>query len=247
MSGLSHRAGRDRRAPGKAAAVTPVTIFGPAFGMWIERNRGIVMGTPPEVATMTDQSGAGNSPTQGVAASRPTQASAGALIEFDGIQQFLSAPDAASLDVGTAFTLGVRMRLDSLVAFMVVASKGAAGANNAWSIQTDNTGNIRCFIEGILTSLSVPIGDTAIHTWIWRYEGAGTPRLQAWKDGASVGTNNTVATSITAGATQPVAVGRWAGSAFQFMDGGLASLVYVPGVAATPTQRVALEGYLNAT
>lgn len=243
------RRGRGRRETGgnAGAVVTPVTIFGPAFGMWIERNRGIVMGTPPAVATMTDQSGAGNSPTQGVAASRPTQAAAGDLIEFDGIQQFLSAPDAASLDVGTAFTLGARMRLDSLAAFMVIASKGAAGADNAWSVQTDNTGQIRCFIEGIATSLSVAIGDTAIHTWVWRYEGAGSPRLQVWKDGVSAGTNNTVATSITVGATQPVAVGRWAGSAFQFMDGGLASLVYVPGVAATTAQRVALEGYLNAT
>lgn len=247
MNGLTHRIGRDRRAPGKSAAVTPVTIFGPAFGMWIERNRGIVMGTPPAVATMTDQSGAGNSPTQGTAAARPTQAAAGDLVEFDGIQQFLSAPDAASLDVGTAFTLGFRVRLDSLAAIMVVASKGAAGADNAWSVQTDGGGNIRCLIEGIVTFLAVPIGDTAIHTWVWRYEGGGSPRLQVWKDGVSVGTNNTVATSITVGATQPVAVGRWAGSAFQFIDGGLASLVYVPGVAATTAQRVALEGYLNAT
>lgn len=243
------RRGRGRRETGgnAGAVVTPVTIFGPAFGMWIERNRGIVMGTPPAVATMTDQSGAGNSPTQGVAASRPTQASAGALIEFDGIQQFLSAPDAASLDVGTAFTLGFRARIDSLAAIMVVASKGAAGADNAWTVQTDGGGNIRCLIDGILGFLAVPIGDTAIHTWVWRYEGAGTPRLQVWKDGVSAGTNNTVNTSITFGPTQPVAVGRWSGTAVQFLDGAIASLVYVPGVAATTAQRVALEGYLNAT
>lgn len=247
MSGLSHRVGRDRRASSKSAAVTPVTIFGPSFGMWIERRRGIIMGGGTEVATMTDQSGAGNSPTQGVALSRPTQAAAGDQIEFDGVQQFLSAPDAASLDVGTAFTLGFRCRVDSLAAFMVIASKGAAGADNAWSVQTDGGGNVRCLIEGIATFLAVPIGDTAVHTWVWRYEGGGSPRLQCWKDGVSVGTNNTVATSITVGATQPVAVGRWAGSAFQFMDGGLWSLVYAPGQAATTTQRTQLEAYLNAT
>ena len=158
--------------------------------------------------------------------------------------------DNGSLDFVTSFTIGVACRFDTLGTIQVVASKGAASADNAWSLQMDTT-NLRMLIDGI-TNLGY-VTPAAAGTWgryIFRYDGGGVgnaQRLRAWKNGVEGITHTgTIPASITNGATQDVRFGRWAGSVFQYLDGAISSYVST-GIAGTDAQILALDRYLATT
>lgn len=137
MSGLSHRIGRDRRAPGKGpAVVTPASIFGANLAYWHDSTRGVVPGTPPAVATWEDQSGNGNHYAQGTALLRPQDTGAG--IAANGTTEYMVAPDAASLDFTTAATWAINFTPDVTTSTRSPNCKGGSGSGS-WSFQSNAT------------------------------------------------------------------------------------------------------------
>ena len=99
---------RDRRR--SAVAISPRSIFGSSLAAWYQFNRGITLGTPPEVAAWADQSGRANDLVQTTVASRPFTAADG--VDFDGIDDNIAAPSSSTLDVVSALTVAIRVKPD---------------------------------------------------------------------------------------------------------------------------------------
>lgn len=232
------------------AAITPKTIFGPAnVRRWLDRRLGVLIGTAPDVATWTDQSGLANSGAQAVELSRPHQAEEGDPIVFDGLLQYLSTPDADSLDATTSLIVGVSVKPDLVTGNHCIIAKSATGIGE-WSVQT-NGAAIRFFIgtPGVAWSEGGTLVAGQRTRLIWVFNGGGignAGRLRQWQDGVQQSPTYPVGAipSTITPSVNPITDGAFSSPA-QFFDGDMFASVIVIGVPEPTAGQIAdFDSYL---
>lgn len=245
---MQRRAYSDRRALMQSGApLTPISIFGAAYVIaWHVYNRGVSLGTPPEVAAIADQGQNANGLFQGTASLRPLLASDG--VNFDGTDDIMNAATNASLDSGASFTLGIRIKPDVVTSNRVPIARSQSGSGS-WSIQTASAG-----IRMHFGAPGVAFGEVGSmlsagteRTFVWVYDGAGATnadRLKMWRDGVAqtISFTGTIPATISNTATD-LTWGAYANNV-QFFDGRIKGTVCVNRVA-TDVQRGQLETYLG--
>lgn len=249
MSGLSHRIGRDRRAPGKGpAVVTPASIFGAALALWLEYLRGIVQGTPPAIATWQDQSGNVNDASQGTVGNRATITATG--VDFDAASsQYMTIADAATLDATTALTVVIEMTPDVVTSTRAPISKGSS-LGSVWSTQTNSAamrfhvGNPGLAFGEVAAVLAV--GTRVVIVWV--YDGTqatNATRLVCYVNGVAqtVSFSGTIPASIAVG-TDIMSIGAY-NNPTQFID-GRDRLLVLANTVATGAQVAAITSYAQA-
>lgn len=226
---------------------TPKTIFGAsAVRAWYDRRFGVLAGTPPDVATWSDQSSFGNHETQAIELSRPHEAADG--LDFDGVLSYLAAPDSASLDATTTLIVAYAITPDVVTGNHSIVSKSATGAGE-WSTQT-NGAAVRFFLGA--PAVSWGEGGTLVAgtptRLIHGYDGTATgdaARLRLWQDGAAQSLTFVglpIPATITPGAS-PLTIGAFS-NPLQFFDGRIRAVVIMIGVVPTAAQIAALDAYL---
>lgn len=99
---------------------------------WYNANRGISTNIT-SVTQWADQSGYGNNVTPVAAANRPTLTTAGVntypVLTFDGVDDFLVAPDATSLDL-TTWSIFIVGRITTHKNYNAIVQKGLDAAEN---------------------------------------------------------------------------------------------------------------------
>lgn len=228
----------------------PLSIFGSATKLWLDRGRGITLGTPPAVAAWADQSGNANDASQGTAGSRPSLGGTG--LDFDGSDDHLVVGDHASLDFTTAMTIGMRLSFDTVVADQVALSK-AQTTGGAWALQMVGSQS-RLWVRfgagglpnyGRLTAFS----SSTLYSLIVRYYGSGASnalKLRAWVNGSEdsgIAFTGTIPATL-ADVADALTIARWADAA-QRMNGQIRAL-FIANVAASDAQVANATRYLNA-
>jgi hypothetical protein len=237
---------RDRRR--SAVAISPRSIFGSSLAAWYQFNRGITLGTPPEVAAWADQSGRANDLVQTTVASRPFTAADG--VDFDGIDDNIAAPSSSTLDVVSALTVAIRVKPDVVTSNRCPIARSLTTAGT-WSAQTNNAAMRFHFgAPGVNTGEAASQLTAGVEvTLVWVYAGGGATnadRLQLWRDG--VLQTQTYSGTIPATATNTantLSIGSFSSATGQFWDGRIKGAV-VAIASATTAQRTALERYLGA-
>lgn len=240
------RQGRGRRGASRFD-VTPISIFGAPYVIaWHVFSRGVSLGSGSEVAAIADQGINGNAFSQATASLRPLLAADG--IDFDGTDDRMAAATNASLDSGTAFTLGIRIKPDVATSNRVPIARSQS-ASGSWSVQTNGAG-IR-FHFGVpgaaFGEVAAMLSAGVERTFVWVYDGGGATnadRLKMWRDGVSqtISFTGTIPATITNTAND-LTWGSFA-NAVQFFDGKIKGTVCVNRVA-TDAQRAQLETYLG--
>lgn len=245
MSGLSHRVGRDRRAPGKGADVTPATIFGSALSQWFQHDLGIIYGTPPAIATVTDQSGNANNATQGTVGNRPTTVATG--IDFVAASsQFLTFADSATMDVTTQMVIGIAFTPDVVLSgFPYSKGTNYAVQLSAGAVDLYYTGGGGNFIaRGGTFVAGTP------HRLIMAYDGTATGdtnRYRLWQEGTPIVWSFAFGASIPAtlnANASPGFVGSFDGVG-SFFDGKIRAVVMAK-TTLSASALLALDSYLGS-
>ena len=229
---------------------TPVSIFGAvAVRRWLDRSRGVSIGTPPDVGSWADQSIYANHGAQAIEPNRPHQPAEGDPITFDGLLQYLSTPAAASLDATTSLIVGVSVKPDVVTGNHAIIAKSATGVGE-WSVQT-NGAAVRFFVgtPGLSWSEGGTLVVGARTRLIWVYNGdavGNTLRLRQWQDGVQQSPSYP-ALPIPAAivpSVNPVTDGAFSSPA-QFFDGDFFASVIVIGVPdPTAAQIATFDSYL---
>lgn len=222
-----------------------VAAAGATLSTWLKSSRGITAGTPPAVSQWDDLSGNNNHAAQATAGSRPSLI--GGVIVFDGTDDRLTIPDAASLDPTTDFVVAMRVRPDSLSGSKVWLSKSDSGAGGEWYVQYSGELRFGC---GSGVAGNAPSGAftlSAWHTALAIYRGAGignTGRLR-WRINGVEQTNtyySTIPATLTAGTTV-VTVSSFSDGA-QYFPGAFGEIVLING-ALTAQDILDLEDVLT--
>lgn len=215
--------------------------------LWLEHRARVTLGTSPEVATHGDLSGYRNDAAQGTASLRPDQTDEG--IVFDGSTHYMLVPDSSSLDVTTATTIAMRIRLDSLTGARGVIAK-STNASGSWSVQYNSELRLWFGNPGV-NGGAAPSSAFAAGAWrtvIIVFDGAATGnanRLRMWVDGTqqTLTFYGTVPSTITADANQ-VGIGA-------FNNGTQPTAAAFRGIAqwasaASSSEVVAINSYMGA-
>lgn len=227
--------------------VTPVTVFGALCAWSYARSRGITHGTGANVAAWADQSGNANNAAQGTDASRPTLTSDG--LDFDGSNDHLSTPDAASLDATTKLTIGYRVKLDTVGSDQGINHKGTV-ATACWMIQHVGSNQKTWWREGAGLGRYGQSPVLSASTWysmIWVYDGTQTGnsnRLKLYQDGTlqTLTYGGTIPSSLGTD-SNPMLVGQLEGG-IQRMNGQLRA-IFGARAAADAVAVARLTRYLD--
>lgn len=245
-----HRSLRPALLPELTLPSSPRTIFGDiAVRRWLDRRRGVLIGTAPDVASWADQSIYGSHSVQLVDPNRPHQAAEGDPIVFDGALQYLSTPDAASLDATTSLLVGVAVKPDVVSGNHCIIAKSATGVGE-WSAQTNGTAiRFFCGTPGLSWSEGGTLVAGTRTRLIWGFNGdavGNTLRLRQWQDGVQQSPSYPALPipSAIIPSVNPVTDGAFSSPA-QFFDGEMFASVIVIGVPSpTDAQIAALDAYL---
>lgn len=242
--GSTRRAGSDRRAIARASAVTPLSIFGANLSQWFQHNLGILYGTPPAIATVSDQSGNANNGTQGTVGNRPTTVATG--IDFVAASsQFLTVADSATMDVTTQMVIGLAFTPD-VVASGFPYSKGTNYAVQLSSGAADlyYTGGSNFIARGGTFVAGTP------HRLIMAYDGTATGdtnRLRMWQEGTPItwafAFGSSIPATLNANAN-PGFVGSFDGVG-SFFDGKIRAVVMAK-TTLSASGLLALDSYLGS-
>jgi glucose/arabinose dehydrogenase len=163
-----------------------------------------------------DASGSLNTGTLTNAPTWTTQGRYGNAISFDGVNDFVAAPDSASLDLTTTGTIEAWVRLNAVGRWHGLIAKGNANADSAhnYALEVTNLNRARCILgDGgsfqVLDSTVTLAAGTFRHlacTW------NGTT-LALYVDGAL--NASTAQTMTPAGNTAPLSLGQFGGNSDQ--------------------------------
>ena len=160
-----------------------------------------------------DSSGNGNNGTI-TGATWTTQGQFSNALSFNGTTNFVTIPDAASLDLGSAGTIEAWVRLTSINRWNAVMAKGNTNSDPAhnYAIDISTTNRVICYVGNgstavLLTSTSALAANTSYHlacTW-------NGSTIALYING---NLNASVGQSITpAGNTSPLYIGQFGGNA----------------------------------
>ncbi len=186
--------------------------------------------------TTADASGNGNTGTlqNGVAW---TTGKYGSGLNFDGVDDFVSVPDAATLDLGASGTIEAWVRLDTLNRWHSVIAKGNVNSNPAhnYALEINNSNRFLCILGNGSGSVAVSSTVTAVTGRFYHlacvWNGSS---LQLYLDGAP---NASVAqTVVPAGNSSALYIGQFGGNADR-LDGMIDEVrIYGRALAQTEVQ-----------
>jgi hypothetical protein len=161
----------------------------------------------------TDASGNGNNGTLTNGPTWTTAGRYGAGVHFDGVIDYISVPDASSLDIGTNGTIEAWVKLDTLNRWHGVVAKGNANSNpvHNYALEINNSNRFQCIVGNGSSQVSA-ISNTSATTnqfvhvaCVWN----GTT-LQLYLNGAL---NTSVSATLTPAAnTAPLYIGQFGGN-----------------------------------
>ena len=167
-------------------------------------------------STTVDSSGNGNHGTLS-GATWTTQGKFGNAVSFNGTNNFVTVPDAATLDLGATGTVEAWVKLAAVNRWNGVIAKGNANSDDAqnYAIEIDDTNHVRCGLGNgssfrVLVSTATLAVNQFYHlacTW------DGTT-LSVYINGAL---NTSTAQALTpAGNTAPLSIGQFGGNSDRF-------------------------------
>lgn len=168
---------------------------------------------------------------------------------FDGTGDYLSVPDSAAWDFGSAdFSVRCLVRFGSLAAAYQALVSQYQNSTTGWAVQYSNSGTTLRFYYA---------GDTAatfswspsINTWYEIEISRSGSSLRAFVDGTQIGTTVTNSTNIT-GSTSTLKIGSIEGT-LNYLTGYISEVAIYKGVAIhtanyTPSSDPFGDGYLPA-
>ena len=164
--------------------------------------------------TAADASGNGNTGTLTNGPVWSTQGRFGNAITFDGVNDFVSVPDGASLDLAATGTIEAWVRLNAINRWNSVIAKGNANSDPAhnYAMEITDANRVRCVLGGggtfrrLDSTITIAAGQLRHYACTWN----GTT-LSLYIDGAL---NASTTQALTPAAnTSPLFIGQFGGNA----------------------------------
>lgn len=197
------------RAERNSPTITPFSILGDACPYWNNVRLGRVMGTPPDITTLTNLADPTNANvTAGSAAKSPhlVDISGTDFADFDGVDDALETISQTALwAVGeTDVAVWATGIIDVFATSVIVDLWNSIGGNTGLNLRVDASGiRARVLTSSGLKDFGVSFSDTGRHLFSAGYDGTD---LKIYIDGAEVGstphtgTMSNACTGVTIGA-----------------------------------------------
>ena len=234
----------------RQSATTPLGILGSNCKFWIDRALSpVTYGTGTNVQQVDDLSTLTHHAINTTAlGTQPTQASAGAVFDFNGTTQFLDVADHADLDFTTALVVGFKITPDVVTGNRCPLAK-APTTGGSWSFQT-NSAAMRWHIGTAGSNFgeggTMTAGAASYFLAIFDGGGAGNSTRMILRHNGSPLTltfTGTIPNTLAVG-TDVLRLGSFVGGA-QFFDGKI-STAFAANVVPSAGQITSLEAYLAA-
>ncbi|HLP12340.1 MAG TPA: T9SS type A sorting domain-containing protein [Flavobacteriales bacterium] len=218
--------------------------------LWLDANKGVTL-VGGGVDLWNDQSGNGNNATPNGAAARPTFVS-GAVngfpaFDFDGTNDELWVPDAATLDV-TQWHIFIVVKPDLLKNYNAWFVKGTDGQEN-FEMLSYSDGNIHSptyYTDGTRTFPSSAASQVNTTTFeIIEYSYSAAVGRDIWKNNGAAAITTDNENKTPANNNNPVYIGNELGSTGRFANGDYAEIIMY-NTPLNAAQKVIVNNYLAA-